>query len=69
MPNEASTALSELYQADSLRLLNEVVFPAVERYGSWSGELEMRTASGSVPVLSVVLAHRSRGQSLVTLPW
>lgn len=61
LPNEASTALSELYQADSLRLLNEVVFPAVERYGSWSGELEMRTASGSVPVLSVVLAHRSRG--------
>ena len=61
LPNEASTALSELYQAESLRLLDEVVFPAVERYGSWSGELEMRTASGSVPVLSVVLAHRSRG--------
>lgn len=61
LPNEASTALSELYQAESLCLLNEVVFPAVERYGSWSGELEMRTEHGSVPVLSVVLAHRSRG--------
>lgn len=61
LPTASSTALSELYQAESLRLLNEVVFPAVERYGSWSGELEMRTASGCVPVLSVVLAHRSRG--------
>ncbi|RUR33433.1 PAS domain S-box protein [Vreelandella andesensis] len=54
-------ALSALYQADSLALLDQVVFPAVERYGSWSGELEMRSANGSTPVLSVVLAHRSRG--------
>ncbi|GGC78396.1 PAS domain-containing sensor histidine kinase [Vreelandella lutescens] len=61
LPTTAPTALSELYQEESLRLLHEVVFPAVERYGSWSGELGMRTASGSVPVLSVVLAHRSRG--------
>ncbi|MCG7589452.1 MULTISPECIES: PAS domain S-box protein [unclassified Halomonas] len=61
LPAASPTALSALYQAESLRLLIEVVFPAVERYGSWSGELEMCTENGSVPVLSVVLAHRSRG--------
>ncbi|MBR2513606.1 MAG: PAS domain S-box protein [Halomonas sp.] len=62
LPKDAmQVALHQLYQADSLALLKEVVFPAVERYGSWSGELEMRGASHSVPVLSVVLAHRSRG--------
>lgn len=62
LPKDAmQVALNQLYQADSLTLLKEVVFPAVERYGSWSGELEMRGANGPVPVLSVVLAHRSRG--------
>ncbi|WP_422102460.1 PAS domain-containing sensor histidine kinase [Vreelandella sp.] len=61
LPSATPTALSALYQTESLQLLEEVVFPAVERYGSWSGELEMRTDSTSVPVLSVVLAHRSRG--------
>ncbi|WP_404377089.1 ATP-binding protein [Vreelandella aquamarina] len=61
LPTASPTALSTLYQEESLRLLNEVVFPAVERYGSWSGELDMRNNSGTVPVLSVVLAHRSRG--------
>ncbi len=54
-------ALSALYPSDSLALLEQVVFPAVERYGSWSGELEMLSTNGSVPVLSVVLTHRSRG--------
>ncbi|WP_249976010.1 PAS domain-containing sensor histidine kinase [Vreelandella olivaria] len=54
-------ALGTLYQGESLTLLQEVVFPAVERYGSWSGELEMRGIDGNVPVLSVVLSHRSRG--------
>ncbi|AQU81664.1 MULTISPECIES: PAS domain-containing sensor histidine kinase [unclassified Halomonas] len=62
LPKDAmQVALDCLYQASSLSLLNDVVFPAVERYGSWSGELEMRGSSASVPVLSVVLAHRSRG--------
>lgn len=62
LPKDAmNIALDHLYQADSLALLNEVVFPAVARYGSWSGELNMLNGNGAVPVLSVVLAHRSKG--------
>ena len=62
LPRDAmQVALSALYHTDSLALLEQVVFPAVERYGSWSGELEMLSTNGSVPVLSVVLTHRSRG--------
>ncbi|CAM3909741.1 ATP-binding protein [Vreelandella rituensis] len=53
--------LSDVYTADSLRVLREIVFPAVARYGSWSGELEMGNGKQPVPVLSVVLAHRGPG--------
>lgn len=62
LPSEVMrTSLSTLYQEASLSFLQEVVFPAVERYGSWSGELTMSGMDGPVPVLSVVLSHRSRG--------
>ncbi|MCD6437605.1 MAG: PAS domain S-box protein [Halomonas sp.] len=62
LPRDAmQVALSALYPSDSLALLEQVVFPAVECYGSWSGELEMLSTHGLVPVLSVVLTHRSRG--------
>ena len=54
-------ALSKVYSDASLSLLNQVVFPAVARYGSWSGELEMRGNDGLIPVLSVVQAHRGPG--------
>ena len=54
-------ALSKGYSDASLSLLNQVVFPAVARYGSWSGELEMRGNDGLIPVLSVVQAHRGPG--------
>ena len=53
--------LSQVYSDASLSLLNKVVFPAVARYGSWSGELEMHGHDGLIPVLSVVQAHRGRG--------
>ncbi|WP_373181658.1 PAS domain S-box protein [Halomonas campaniensis] len=56
---EARLALA--YTPDSLAELREIVLPAVARYGSWSGELEMRGLRGPVPVLSVVLAHRGPG--------
>ncbi|MGS2742937.1 PAS domain-containing sensor histidine kinase [Halomonas sp. LS-001] len=55
------TPLDNVYSDTSLSLLNEVVFPAVARYGSWSGELEMLGHHGLIPVLSVVQAHRGRG--------
>lgn len=55
------TPLSKVYSAASLSLLDKVVFPAVARYGSWSGELEMRRHDELIPVLSVVQAHRGPG--------
>ena len=58
---EQRTPLDKVYSDASLSLLNEVVFPAVAHYGSWSGELEMLGHHGLIPVLSVVQAHRGRG--------
>ncbi|MGY4877219.1 PAS domain-containing sensor histidine kinase [Vreelandella aquamarina] len=55
------TPLDKVYSDTSLSLLRDVVFPAVARYGSWSGELEMLGQHGLIPVLSVVQAHRGRG--------
>ncbi|TVM05469.1 MAG: PAS domain S-box protein [Halomonas sp.] len=55
------TPLSKVYSDASLSLLDEVVFPAVARYGSWSGELEMHRLDELIPVLSVVQAHRGPG--------
>ncbi|QFU00874.1 Sensor protein FixL [Halomonas sp. THAF5a] len=54
---EDALRLEQAYTAESLAVLREVVLPAVARYGSWSGELAMRGPRGSVPVLSVVMAH------------
>ncbi|MDR5897947.1 PAS domain S-box protein [Halomonas vilamensis] len=53
--------LANVYTAASLELLEKVVMPAVARYGSWSGELEMHGRKEPLPVLSVVQAHRGRG--------
>ncbi|WP_163560248.1 PAS domain S-box protein [Halomonas sp. NO4] len=62
LPREgAEVQLEQAYTPASLAILREIVMPAVARYGSWSGELAMRSARGEVPVLSVVLAHRGRG--------
>ena len=62
LPREALDAqLERAYTPGSLALLREMVFPAVARYGSWSGELEMPGPKGPVPVLSVVLAHSGPG--------
>lgn len=62
LPTEAlQVPLDTVYSCESLRLLRQVVFPAVERYGSWSGELEIRAPDALLPVLSVVLAHRAQG--------
>ncbi|WP_445157025.1 ATP-binding protein [Halomonas sp. E14] len=62
LPREGLDArLERAYTPSSLAILREIVLPAVARYGSWSGELEMRGTQGAVPVLSVVLAHRGPG--------
>ena len=62
LPREGgNTALARAYTPDSLAILREIVLPAVARYGSWSGELEMRGPRGPVPVLSVAQAHRGPG--------
>ncbi|MCG6657448.1 PAS domain S-box protein [Halomonas campisalis] len=53
--------LAQAYTPESLAVLREIVLPAVARYGSWSGELEMQGSRGPAPVLSVVLAHRGPG--------
>ncbi|MFY0989970.1 PAS domain-containing sensor histidine kinase [Halomonas sp. C05BenzN] len=61
-PREGDDArLEHAYTPESLEVLREIVLPAVARYGSWSGELEMLGPRGPVPVLSVVLAHRGPG--------
>ncbi|EWH03935.1 ATP-binding protein [Halomonas sp. BC04] len=62
LPREGLDAsLDQAYTPSSLAILREIVLPAVARYGSWSGELEMPGLQGPVPVLSVVLAHRGPG--------
>ncbi|MDZ7852175.1 MAG: PAS domain S-box protein [Halomonas sp.] len=62
LPREGRQApLERAYTANSLAVLREIVLPAVARYGSWSGELEMRGSRGPVPVLSVVMAHSGPG--------
>ncbi|KAA0011136.1 PAS domain S-box protein [Billgrantia pellis] len=62
LPREGlDTRLEQVYSPASLAILRDVVLPAVARYGSWSGELEMPGPKGSIPVLSVVLAHRGPG--------
>ena len=62
LPREGLDAgLERAYTPASLTILREIVLPAVARYGSWSGELEMPGPQGAVPVLSVVLAHRGPG--------
>ncbi|NIC07496.1 PAS domain S-box protein [Billgrantia bachuensis] len=62
LPREGLDApLERAYTPASLAILREIVLPAVARYGSWSGELEMPGPRGPVPVLSVVLAHRGPG--------
>lgn len=62
LPREGFDArLEQAYTSASLAILREIVLPAVARYGSWSGELEMPGPSGPVPVLSVVMAHRGPG--------
>ncbi|MCC5882193.1 MAG: PAS domain S-box protein [Halomonas sp.] len=62
LPREGLDArLERAYTPASLSILREIVLPAVTRYGSWSGELEMPSPKGPVPVLSVVLAHRGPG--------
>ena len=53
--------LDRAYTPASLAILHDIVLPAVARYGSWSGELEMLGAREPVPVLSVVLAHHGPG--------
>jgi two-component system, LuxR family, sensor kinase FixL len=53
--------LAQAYTPASLAILREIVMPAVARYGSWSGELEMQGIKGPVPVLSVVMTHRGPG--------
>ncbi|MGM0915685.1 MAG: PAS domain-containing sensor histidine kinase [Pseudomonadota bacterium] len=53
--------LADAYAEGSLTDLRDIVLPAVARYGSWSGELEMRGPEGPVPVLSVVMAHSGPG--------
>lgn len=55
------TPLAKVYTAASLEVLEQIVLPAVARYGSWSGELEMLGRKDHLPVLSVVQAHRGRG--------
>ncbi|SEL84406.1 ATP-binding protein [Halomonas daqiaonensis] len=62
LPREGGqTPLEQAYTPESLAVLREIVLPAVARYGSWSGELEMRGSQGAVPVLSVVMAHSGPG--------
>lgn len=62
LPRESGTApLAAAYTMGSLAELRDIVLPAVARYGSWSGELEMRGPSGPIPVLSVVMAHQGPG--------
>ncbi|RDB44142.1 PAS domain S-box protein [Halomonas sp. DQ26W] len=62
LPREGLAArLDQAYTPPSVAILRDVVLPAVTRYGSWSGELEMPGPQGPVPVLSVVLAHHGPG--------
>ncbi|MEQ5801525.1 ATP-binding protein [Halomonas sp. H10-9-1] len=62
LPRTGGTVhLSDAYVEGSLTDLRDIVLPAVARYGSWSGELEMRGPEGPVPVLSVVMAHSGPG--------
>ncbi|MBZ0330540.1 PAS domain S-box protein [Halomonas sp. ANAO-440] len=62
LPREGLDArLEQAYMPASLVILRDIVLPAVARYGSWSGELEMPGPKGPVPVLSVVLAHHGPG--------
>jgi two-component system, LuxR family, sensor kinase FixL len=62
LPREGATArLADAYTRGSLAELRDLVLPAVARYGSWSGELELRGPDGPVPVLSVVMAHQGPG--------
>lgn len=62
LPRTGGTAhLADAYVEGSLTDLRDIVLPAVARYGSWSGELEMRGPEGPVPVLSVVMAHSGPG--------
>ncbi|WP_346797309.1 PAS domain-containing protein [Halomonas sp. Bachu 37] len=62
LPREpGAVRLANVYTAESLAILREVVFPAVARYGSWSGELVMQGTARHIPVLSVVIAHRGPG--------
>ncbi len=58
---DATRQLADAYTEASLADLRDIVLPAVARYGSWSGELEMRGPDGPVPVLSVVMAHSGPG--------
>ncbi|MDI5922990.1 PAS domain S-box protein [Halomonas sp. LR5S13] len=58
---DSEAPLDQAYTPDALAILREIVLPAVARYGSWSGELEMRGPHGPVPVLSVVMAHSALG--------
>ncbi|MGQ7247992.1 PAS domain-containing sensor histidine kinase [Halomonas sp. V046] len=60
-PADGASTLAELYTEPSLADLRNIVAPAVARYGSWSGELTLKGKFGDVPVLSVVLKHRSPG--------
>ncbi|WP_104202565.1 PAS domain S-box protein [Billgrantia saliphila] len=62
LPREGlDVRLEQVYMPASLAILRDIVLPAVARYGSWSGELEMPGPKGPTPVLSVVLAHRGPG--------
>lgn len=65
LPRENPHApLARVYTPASLDVLEQIVLPAVARYGSWSGELEMLGRKDHLPVLSVVQAHRGRGAEL-----
>ncbi|MDN3556425.1 PAS domain-containing sensor histidine kinase [Halomonas maura] len=58
---DGGASLADAYTEASLAELRDIVLPAVARDGSWSGELSMRGRRGTLPVLSVVLAHRGPG--------
>ncbi len=61
LPPDGGAGLADAYTEASLGELRDIVLPAVARYGSWSGELAMRGRRDTLPVLSVVLAHRGPG--------
>ncbi|MCD6010035.1 MULTISPECIES: PAS domain-containing sensor histidine kinase [Halomonadaceae] len=58
---ESEIQLNQAYQEESLRRLRQTAFTAASRQGAWSGELEMRSPRGPVPVLTVVISHRGPG--------